>query len=200
MENKKVLTLLLATLLILVLVSVLAFGKRNLNSNLDIQESSTDTAFVLSLADIIAQNIPQKCTFSYEDEFSKSISETWIKNGKIKQVTEIQIQSADNKTTNLISDGTYFYIWEEGSNTGMKMKLEEPNGESVEGEESQVDVDLNEKLEYKCSPEPIDDSLFDLPEGVVFTDWGEEVKNIEEQMQDFDINELEKYLPQGMGE
>lgn len=136
----------------------------------------------LSIKDLIAKGIPQRCTLEYSDGEMSTSSETWIKDGKFKQIMRVSSPESGKRVVNTISDGNYIYSWEEGSTTGNKIKIEEKS-ESQETNQEAVDLQMNDQFEYKCSPAVVNEAEFSLPTNVEFKDLNAELKKLQEQFQ-----------------
>lgn len=68
----------------------------------------------------------------------------------------------------VLSDGTYSYSWSNALNQGVKVKLDE--AQKALGSDQNKGVDMNQKVNYSCSPWTVDSSKFSLPKGVTFLD------------------------------
>ena len=97
---------------------------------------------------------------------------------------EVQVKSTDKAvpTINMrmISDGTYMYTWNtETKAQGMKIKITEPTAENTNTTNTNNgSVNLDDKVDMKCSPWLVDNSKFSIPTDVTFTDLSELMKNI----------------------
>ena len=136
---------------------------------------------VTSLKELIAANVPQKCTFSTTDEESgKTEGTTYVAGGKVRGDFTNTI-SGKTTTSHMISDSKTSYIWEEGQKKGVKMTVDEPETDGADTATSTdssagTQADLNEKADYKCSAWLPDSSLFNPPSDVKFADLSEMFK------------------------
>jgi len=108
-----------------------------------------------SLKDLLAANLPQKCTFPE--------GTVYISGGKFRG------DFAPN--SHMISDSKTSYIWTDDQKQGFKMTIDASTEADVQTEAPDGAVDVNEKLDYKCSTWLPDASVFALPSGVDFTDF-----------------------------
>lgn len=134
------------------------------------------TSGAKSLKELIAAGIPQKCTFSSNDDSGKNEGISYVAGGKVRADITNTI-SGKTTTQHMISDNKTSYIWQEGDKNGFKMTVTEsettatsaPVGTGREAVSS--GSDLNQKADYKCSAWIPDDSLFTPPSNVSFTDY-----------------------------
>lgn len=162
------------------------------------QEEKVATSF--SLRDLIAKNIPQKCTWSSEVEGSVSSGTMVIQGNKFKQDVNIKQEGLD-LITHSISDGTYIYTWQENSsqvtpNTAIKMKLEtvkssEEDTPSSDYTASLETVDLDQEYQYNCSPTTVSESDFQPPKNIEFSDYDQFLKDIQSNIPNVDLSDFE---------
>lgn len=147
-------------------------GESSLNTS-DSVTVGTETSGPKSLKDLILGGVAQKCT--YTDTTSGTEGVSYIANGKVRAD---YTTSEGTTTTNghMIADGTTSYVWMDGQDTGFKMSfdLNEEAATDVpevpEGQDNQA-LDVNEAMDYKCSPWLVDGSMFSPPSNVTFTDF-----------------------------
>jgi len=150
-----------------------------------------DTATTFSLRDLIAKNIPQKCTWSSIQEESESTGTMIISGNKFKQ--EITVKEDDTDlVVNSISDGTYIYTWQEkdgkvSPDMAIKMKLdtfENPDKDTASNDNPTLagTVDLDQQYQYNCSPTIVSESDFQPPKDVKFADYSQFMKDIQSQL------------------
>lgn len=179
-----------------IVIAILAVGifitlrKNKTSGNPSVSETTkeeTDTSTEtsggkVSIGDLIAKGIPQKCTLEYSDGEMTTSSETWIKDGKFRQIMRVSSPESGKRVVNTISDGGYIYTWEDGSRSGNKIKIEEASG-SQETNQETVDLQMNDQFEYKCTPAVITDAEFSLPANIEFKDLNAELEKLQEQFQ-----------------
>lgn len=152
------------------------------NTSPDTEQSQTT-----SMRELMALGKSQKCTVSSsttDDDGTKTESTgvMYFAGGKIAQ--EVVVTSTDKEMPriemSMVSDGSYMYTWNtQEKNQGMKMKITETANESDEDNTPQSGaVDMDDKLNVKCSPWIADNSKFSVPNDVQFTDLSEMMKNI----------------------
>lgn len=134
---------------------------------------------VKSLKVLLNENIPQKCTFSSNDESGQTEGTSYISGGKVR--TDITTTS-DNKTvvSHMIFDSKTSYVWQDGEKNGFKTSFTENKIESTDEPSEETsqsnEADLNQEIDYKCSAWIPDNSLFNPPADVTFSDFSEMFK------------------------
>lgn len=138
-----------------------------------------------SMRELLANGQNQKCTFSMsetdEDDNTTDTSGTLYVSGK-RMFEEVEILNSANETKNvsmrMMSDGDKIYTWDASKKTsGMMFKMTEPT-ETEDNETQNQNVDLDKKIDMKCSSWTVDESKFTVPTDVKFTDLSELMKNI----------------------
>lgn len=121
------------------------------------------------------------CTFSFEDKESNSKqSGDFYVDGKNKKFrTEAEITATGEGMKNMqvktISDGAYVYTWNSlNDKAGFKMKITEEKNDSEPGQTQ----DLNQEIKFRCRSWKVDNSMFELPSGVQFTDMDAMMKQV----------------------
>lgn len=136
-----------------------------------------------SLRDLIAKNIPQKCTYSGQNQEGNFDSEIIIQGHKFKQT--INSHTSEGKIQlHTISDGEYFYSWGAGPNpkSGLKIKADfatptDTNSDFDKLKTNQADLDT--AYQGSCSPTVVSESDFSLPPDIVFQDYTEFLEKIQ---------------------
>lgn len=127
------------------------------------QPDTTASSSPKSLQDLLALGTTQKCSF----QDSTTSGTTYIANGKTRG--DFSTTESGNVTSmHTIMDGKTSYTWIDGQTTGFKVAVN-ASSQSTSGSPSQG-VDASKKLDYNCSVWTTDNSMFDLPSGVQFTD------------------------------
>jgi len=169
------------------------------------QEETGSSSF--SLRDLIAKNIPQKCTWTSTDSNGTKLTGNMVVyGGKFKQ--DIVIQETDSTITmHTISDGVWIYSWQENplaqnSIPAMKMKIEDTQVEAEQLKESVKkaqenpstfgsSVDYDQKTNYNCSPTIVSEADFQPPKNIEFTDYSQFLKDIKSNIPSIDPSSLE---------
>ena len=155
----------------------------------EVKEEPTTSSF--SLRDLIAKNIPQKCTWSSNFDGSEANGIMIIQGNKFNQEVNVKQEGADF-ITHSISDGTYIYSWQENSSQttpgmAIKMKLETINSPkedtpSSDYSTSKQTVDLDQQYQYNCSPTVVSEADFQPPKDIKFTDYSQFLEDIQSKI------------------
>jgi len=147
----------------------------------------TEQSVTSSLRDLLTAGQNQKCAFSTsttdEENVKTDTTGTIYIFGK-KMAQDVQVISTDKTSPSInmhmISDGTYMYTWNaENKEQGMKIKITEPSPTGNTTNQSENgSVNLDDKVNMKCSTWLVDNNKFNIPTDVVFTDLSEFMKNI----------------------
>lgn len=143
--------------------------------------NSVESSSKFSIRELIAKNIPQKCTYTGSSEDGSYTSDIIISGKKFKQTIVYKSKEGEEKI-NSISDGEYVYTWgthSSGTTFATKLKADfdattapevEKTDDSV-GDMSGTSVDLDADFEGKCSPTVVSDADFQPPKDVQFQDY-----------------------------
>lgn len=139
-----------------------------------------------SMRELLGMGKNQKCTFSIsrtleEDGQATKTEGTFYVSGN-KFAEEIQITSDtegfENLNIYMVSDGVDLYTWNKDKSVpGMKYKMDDST-ESADSDADSGSVDLDEKVDMKCSPWIVDKKVFEVPADVTFTDINDMMKNM----------------------
>lgn len=185
--NKKVLigVSVLVFILVLGIIGFLVLGntKETTSSKIqNTQEQSTVAEKAPNIAEMFANamtgNTSLKCTFSG----SNATGTSYVKQGKVR----LDSISSNDKMAHVIFKDKIVWSWNEGETTGIMMDTStmQPN---VTGEPAQVTKpeDIQKQIEEnqpQCSQENVDDSMFEAPTNVEFTDYSKMMNDIKSKM------------------
>lgn len=119
----------------------------------------------MSMKELVALGKTEKCDFS--EPQSKTAATIYIADGKVRGDFTSQ-SPAGNVSGHMISDGTTVNTWMDGMTQGFKSSFAMTGQKS--GTDSQKGLDPEKKSDYKCESWSKDDSKFQLPAGITFTD------------------------------
>jgi len=142
-----------------------------------------------SLKELLGLGTSQKCTFESKADDTIVKSEIIMSGKKFKQTTTITNLTNKDETTKVyaVSDGVYYYSWGDMmKGNGTKMKIEDVESKSqniptdgnpikTEGQE----VNMDQKVDYNCTPATLNDSDLVLPTDVKFVDYSEMMKDFQ---------------------
>ncbi len=138
------------------------------SSNTPAEPASEGEAFKGSLKTLIARGGNYKCMFQQETEMGTSTGTVYVSGKEMRgDFTSIVTGVAMTVESHMISDGEYMYTWSGMMPTGMKMKVDATPSTTAETNEA-FNPDL--ELDYKCDLWTKDASLFNLPQGITFTE------------------------------
>ncbi len=121
-----------------------------------------------SLKDLIMGGVAQKCTFSA----SGTTGESYVSGGKMR--SDYSTTAGGNTVAgHMIVDGTTSYMWMDGQQTGYKMTYDVNEADVPEAPEGQGQqgLDVNQMMDYTCTPWVANGSMFSPPADVTFTDF-----------------------------
>ncbi len=180
---KKITTLSLILASTLFLSACTTSQNKTINPD-QLNSSQSQSQENFSLRDLISKNIPQKCTYSSQDQDENFDIEIIIHGQKFKQTINSKTEDGDISFYT-ISDGEYFYSWGGGPNpnSGLKIKADfatkaDNNSDLDKLKTNQADLDVS--YQGKCSPVIITDSDFDLPKDIVFEDYTQLMEQIQQ--------------------
>ena len=129
---------------------------------------TTTTSQNGSLLDIFSSGKTQKCDFSYKAEDGTSTKGAfYISANKVRGSLDITT-NGKLSTMNILRDGDTNYMWGSALPTGIKMTLSANDFATKINTTSATNP--NQKMDFKCVPWTVDQSLFIVPADVKFTD------------------------------
>ena len=158
-----------------------ACGTPKINTGTSTEQESeiSEISEKKSLKELLGLGISQKCTFEIDNEDQMTKGELLINGNKFKQSMEIASEEGVMKI-NSISDGEYFYSWNEGvDGSGTKIKIEENTTTPDENMEEAENTIWEEKFDYKCTPISLSETDLTLPSDIEFVDLSEMMQNLE---------------------
>ncbi|VVB51515.1 Uncharacterised protein [uncultured archaeon] len=134
---------------------------------------------IKDLTAAIASGQAYHCTYTYQGV----TSESWIKGEKFKSKSTV-----DSKVGYAISDGVWMYSWVDGEKTGVKFNIEDMKklGDQQKANSNKEPADMNEIAKtagnVECSIAAITDGTFTPPSNIEFSDMGQLLKNLQENL------------------
>ncbi len=159
------------------------------------------------LAKAIETGKPIHCQISNEDKSEEM--EYWVKGEKIKMVGSNLGSGMEDQTGYVITDGEYMYVWSDGEENGMKMKM--PSDEEMAEAEDAAKTFMEEMPDFgdeevmaefedegymiDCKQQNISDSEFVPPSDIVFQDleamMNEAFSGMEGELENLDVDSME---------
>ena len=135
-----------------------------------------------SFKDLLAIGSNQQCTFA--DQESGSSGRIYTGNGNARGDFDSQAEGSKS-TSHMIVDSKHMYIWTDQEAKGFKMSRD-----SVEKVQKNLPtnnpktVDINKKVDYKCSSWSVDASVFVPPSTMQFEDYSAMMEEAQKMMDD----------------
>jgi hypothetical protein len=182
--KKTYLVLLLATL------TLSACGAAKTDTGTTKNEETPKTESAKSLKELLGLGTSQKCTFESKTDDTTVKSEIIMSGKKFKQTTTMTNLTDTSGTTKVyaVSDGVYYYSWGDsmrGNGTKMKIEDVESKSQNIPADDKPItaegnqEVNMDQKIDYKCSPATLNDSDLTLPTDVKFVDYSEMIKEFQ---------------------
>ena len=94
-----------------------------------------------------------------------------VKGNKFAQTMVINTAQGD-MTSYAISDGEWYYTWTEGgpaatANMAFKVKIDPDQATPQASDNTQGQIDWNQKMDFNCQPATIDDGELMVPRGIL---------------------------------
>jgi hypothetical protein len=160
--NKKIILVIVAVI-VLGLGGFLVYSKVLKPAGITPENSST------SLKALITKGIPQTCTY----DIGGTSGTIYVSGQKMRGDFEAKDEEKTVKS-HMIVDGDTSYMWTEGQPTGYKIVAEKEEGTTSEAGTSQTGpIDVNQDYNYICKPWVVNNSVFNLPAGINFMNFGE---------------------------
>jgi hypothetical protein len=151
------------------------------NQNSPKSEGKIETTSVSgTIKDLLAGGKTQTCTITYPN--NAGTGTIYLADKKMSGNFTIREFNGKQITGNMVSDGTYMYTWSTDANMGIKMNLAETQKQvqsTTNGQNSSVDI--NQKVDMKCSSWNVDNSKFTVPTNIKFTDMTNLLKQLPSQ-------------------
>ncbi|MDP3964793.1 MAG: hypothetical protein Q8Q20_04040 [bacterium] len=140
-----------------------------------------------TLNELFARGENLECMYTYSDAFGSQEGTVYVAGGeKIRGDFTLLDSESGETTSHIIQDGEYHYNWGtyDGQEIGTKMKLSEFQAEGDTDEPETADdtpsLNYDHQYEFDCDRWTVDDSKFEVPANVEFTDLTAQMEAIEE--------------------
>ena len=146
-----------------------------------------------SLKDLVAQGRSVQCSFSFNDDKAKTSSTgTLFASGKkFSQTSQVIMNNGKTPVTqrmNVISDGSFVYTWNpEVKSSGMKISMDTGSAPTP-GTAKEAPANLDQKMDMKCTPWTADETKFNVPTDVKFTDLSSMMKGVQNNLKNLPTN------------
>jgi len=164
----------IGAIVIIAIVSWFVFGKKGGGEQIK-QEVKKEESFTGKLKEMVARNVPMKCTFK-DDKGNSGIG--YVKNKKY--YGEV---ISDGKTSYVIMIDNCMWSWSLEEKQGVKMCFDVEEGEDFwKGMDEEAKMNTPQS-NYNCKPAIVSDSMFNPPEGIKFMDM-DKLMNFSEDVED----------------
>lgn len=154
-----------------------------------VEKQQTEGGFSGSIKDLMSFNKNQKCTWTAPDQGTGTVYISGKKTRSEFSMLAMNGQPAQDMFS--ISDEEWAYSWNPATKKGMKVKVEDTDGEAAdindyksEGEdEVDYQASIEQDYEFKCEGWRADAKMFVPPTDVEFTDMDAMVEQMEQGTQ-----------------
>jgi hypothetical protein len=139
-----------------------------------------------SINSLLAQNRNVVCTYSGVDSTGNQNSGTvYLTGERFRGNFTLKQPGEDEYKSNTLQNETYQYGWEEGKKEGYKTKLSVLRGDAdaPASNNNQQTFDQDKEFNFNCDDWTVDESKFEVPSGIKFTDFSATVEQSREQLQ-----------------
>lgn len=120
-----------------------------------------------SIKNLLAAGKNQKCEIAYPENKGKGI--IYVSGNKF--AGDYTVEGPQGTIAgHSISDGVYVYNWSSMSTDGVKIKIDQAEKNTATNSEDQQNFDINQQVSLKCSSWNTDNSKFNVPTNIKFTD------------------------------
>lgn len=142
-------------------------------------QNSSQNSERTSLNGLLGQNKNVKCEFSQTDEQgSKSSGTVYVAGERMRGNFTVQVNGQAEQKSNILQDKEYNYIWAENETNGIKTKIVDVEAatdqQASNGQTQSIDQDT--EYDYNCVDWSVDESQFQVPGGIQFTDFSAQLE------------------------
>ena len=131
-------------------------------------ETATENSAMSSLIDLVTSGKTNQCTFDVAAETGSTKGTIYIAGEKMRGDIETTTKEGKTSQMYMIRDNDMYYMWGGELPSGIKMTFDVD--ELKTNTQASQNVDLNAKIDYRCSDWIADNSKFTPPSNVKFTD------------------------------
>jgi hypothetical protein len=144
-------------------------------------ENNEITNITGNIFDVLKAGNSVKCTYTTGDTNYTSEGTTYVAGSKFRADMKTSMEDNTQIESHMISDGEWAYSWSNAMPQGFKMKISDLNKQVEQtNPEVQRDANLNtalrdfeSKIDYKCIKWDVDNSMFNVPTDVQFSDFSQ---------------------------
>lgn len=145
-----------------------------------------ETSVKGSLLDLMKLGKNVKCTYWTDQEGTTMAGVSYISGQKVRgdfDITTYDVNTEEGSNTiksHMVTDGEWVYTWSTATPQGFKMKVDQPENTSTDTTKEAPTKALNESFDYKCTPWLVDNSLFEIPSDIEFTDFSTMMEDLKD--------------------
>ncbi len=137
-----------------------------------------ETSIKGNILDLIKLGKTARCTYSTSQDDNGMTGVSYISGNNVRADFEVTTKDRQTIASHMITDGEWVYTWSSATPQGFKMKVDESVNTSADTTKESPTKALSESFDYKCTPWLADNSLFEVPSNVEFTDFSDMLKNL----------------------
>ena len=122
-----------------------------------------------SFKDLLAMGKTLKCESGFTSQGNTSTGTMYVAGGKMRGDFSSQVEGKTMQMHMVVKDQTS-YSWVEGLGQTMGFKSSITQSAPAQGSAPSKSVNIDQQVSYNCQPWSEDDSMFNLPSGVTFSD------------------------------
>lgn len=156
------------------------FTSRGQQSEMTTQNTESMPAENQTIRDLLTSGDPVTCDYTASTEAASTTGSIYISAERMRG--DFTTTNGTTSTSHMIFMNNTTYVWDDNEPTGYMMgaidsTMEEGSEDAMEEESmdkpdstSQNPVNLDDPIDYSCSAWEVDESMFELPNGVNFVD------------------------------
>lgn len=164
--------------------------------------NSTQFSSKLSLKELVAKGESLKCTINETDNAKKQEMVYYVDGKSQKMRADIKMDVGESGVpkivnSSMIMDKQTVYTWS-SDQPGMGMKFTLDLGTTQNEAQANKSLDVNSQMNFNCEKWNTNNSLFDLPTDIKFSDFSETMKSLQQTVPGVsDMCKVCDSLPQG---
>ena len=127
--------------------------------------------------DLMAMGTSQQCDADFTSGQTSSHGTIYLASGKMRGDFSSQNQGNTIQSHMIVKDQTV-YNWTEGAGMDMAFKTPVATSTASQGASQSQGANVDQQVNYSCQSWTEDDSMFDLPAGVTFSDQASMMQNM----------------------
>lgn len=142
--------------------------------------TNTDTQ-PRSLRELMSFANNQTCTFT-DDQGNSGV--VYVSDNKMRGDFQSSL-NGENTESHMLINGNDMYLWFADNPEGFKTSLESVKDlQAEQGDDEPKTVDIDKQVDYECQNWTVDQSVFQVPTDVKFTDYSAMMESAAEMMED----------------